>query len=218
MKIRNLIIFMGVYAINFYVLQAAPIVQKIINKSQIGFIIIFHNDVSSCSLDTKNNIVDAKSTFETEFLLVRNNIKQPSVVLRPVYYQDSVTGVKFELLNENNGFDDSKIERAYVTWKSNGHKRIFKNGQDWLQRWVGKDIIIVPDSKEVYGYLNNKSRAHITNFIKGHGQWLSYAKGVFAQLMLEIVIDQHDRRGIFPILKVIAGEGGVCTNGVVEKI
>ena len=215
---QNRFILFYIITTSLCIMHGAPIVQSTVNKSQIGFLVLFHNDTSSCSLIKSNNTIDALSTFKNEFLLVRDDPQQPSLILRPKYYFDTATKSKFSLLDNNNDFDTKKINRAYLVWKANGAKRNFKNSQEWFEHWVGKDIVIIPDSREVFGYLNNKSRAHISNSIKEHGQWLSYSKGIFAHLMVEIEIYQHPRKGIYPAIKVVAGEGGICTNGIIEYI
>lgn len=218
MTIINRFSLIYIFATVSCVMQAAPIVQKVLNKSQIGFAVLFHNDTSRCSLAKKKSIIDAFGSFTDEFLLVRDDSKKPSLILRPAYYFDTKTDVKFALLDDHKNFDMQKIEAAYAAWKLSGKKRVFKSAQAWLEHWVGKDIVVVPDSAEIFGYLNHKTRAHISNSIKQHGQWLSYAKGVFAHLILEIEITQDARKGIRPIIKVASGEGGICSHGVVSRI
>lgn len=222
MIIRNRFSYIVAFIAVSCIIQGAPIVQKVTNKSEIGFVVLFHNDASPCSLvsktNNKENIIDAFGSFSNEFLLVREDSKKPSLILRPKYYFDTKTEKKFELLDEHKNFDMEKIEAAYTAWKLNGKKRVFQNAQAWLARWVGKDIVVVPDSTEIFGYLNHKTRARISNSIKEHGQWLSHAKGVFAHLILEIEVTQHDRKGIRPVIRVSSGEGGICLNGAVDRI
>lgn len=221
--------------------QAAPMVEKIVNKSQVGFIVVLHSDASSCSLSAKNILIDAHAVLVEDFLLepslklekasladdsVRKlansydlkKTEKASLILRPAYYYNESTQQQMSLLNDENLFDDEKVEKAYIAWKNSGKKRKFNDAQHWLDRWVGKDIMVVPDALEATGYIMHLVRIRISNQARDHGQWLSKAKGVFSRLIVEIEIDQHDRRGIIPSLKVSTGEGGICTGGVVDRI
>ncbi len=228
MDIRNL--FVAVLAITFGEIQSAPVIQKIKNNSQVGFMIVYHSDKSPCSLHQKNKIIDVYSSFSDEFLLtpgieVAKKLSsgdtvtsKVSLILRPAYFYDRATEQKISLLQDDNSFDDVGVQAAFRAWSKTVKKRKFVDAQDWLTRWVGKDIDVAPDVIEVFGYLIDLSRVHISNDIKDHGQWLSYAKGVFSRLMLEIDIVQHHKKGLYPVLKVIPGEGGVCFDGIVDKI
>lgn len=231
---------MWVLAINSWLAQAAPMVQKIVNNSQVGFIIVLHSDASPCSLHKKNIRIEAKSSLVEDFLLEpsiklsetlshedslkKNNdflhkkLDKASLVLRPAYYYDEATQTQIPLLNDEQNFDEEKVEKAYDAWKKSGKKRKFNNAQGWLDRWIGKDIVVIPDALEASGYIMQLSRIRINNQARDHGQWLSFAKGVFSRLIVDIEIDQHDRKGIIPSLKVTPGEGGICTGGIVDRI
>lgn len=195
--------------------QGVPLVQSICNKSQIGFAIVSHSDTSACSFHNCGKIVDVAKDFNQEFLLERG---KPSLVLRPIYFIDPVNQQKMELVDQDNQFDAQKVDQAYQVWKQSGGKRRFKNSQDWLFRWVGHDIEIKPHTMEVFGYLINLSRVKIHNAMSDHATWLSFSKGVFSRLILEVSILQHKRKGVLPRLKVVPGEGGICRNGLVERL
>lgn len=234
-------IFMWMAIINSCINQAAPMVQKIINKSQIDFIVVLHSDASSCSLRKKNIKIEANSSFVGDFLLEPSvklkksisfqsssrktkhssnlkNIDKASLILRPAYYYDDMTKTRIPLLNKDKMFDNEMVKKAYAAWKSSGKKRKFNDAQHWLDRWIGKDIVVVPDVLEASGYIMHLSRIRISNQARDHAQWLSYAKGIFSRLVVDIQIDQHDRKGVIPSLKVTPGEGGICIGGAVERI
>lgn len=238
MSIQKLCIW--VLTINSLLAQAAPVVQKIINNSQVGFVIVLHSDASSCSLHQKNIKIEAKSTLVEDFLLepsvklpekslpegfeeksskfLPKKLDKASLILRPAYYYDEITNTQISLLDDQKNFDEKMVEKAFFAWKKSGKKRKFSNAQEWLNRWIGKDIVVVPDALEASGYIMQLSRIRINNQSRDHGQWLSFAKGVFSRLIVDIDIDQHDRRGIIPTLKITPGEGGVCTGGIVDRI
>lgn len=201
------------------VAQGVPLMQKIDNKTGVGYIVLFHSDRSTCSLQNKNQIVDSRTIFKNIFLLDRNTQRyEPNLILRPFYYYDQNTNRKIQLLNQQFQFDREGINVAYNAWKQGRKKRKFINAQDWFEHWVGKDIVVISDVIEALGYLMHKSRIHIKNSIKEHAQWLNFSKGVFSHLVLEIDMIQHERKGIQPLLRVIPGEGGVCEHGVVDII
>lgn len=217
MKMRNLVVW-GLL-VNSWLVQAAPLVQNIVNKSDVGYVIVFHSDNSSCSVQNKNLVIEARSYSKKPFLLERHKKGgKSSLILRPLYYQDKATNTKMPLLNQQHQYDPKFIEAAYQAWIESGKKRKFADAQDWLKHWVGGDIHVIPDVLQAHGYLVNMSRIHIYNTIKEHAQWLSFSKGVFSRLMVEIDIVQHDRKGIKPSLKVIAGEGGFCTEELIKKL
>lgn len=200
---------------NVYVVYTAPLVQSITNKTQLGFEIISHTDTSACSAQLSSYLINSQSKFYNEFLVERG---QPCLVLRPVYYEDTSTGFRISLVDSHKQFNFQNIHQAYELWKKAGNKRKFMNAEDWFNRWVGQDIAVRPHTNEIIGYLINLSRVHISNNIKEQGVWLSFAKGVFAKLVLEIDIDQHARKGIIPTIRVIPGEGGICSNGMIEYL
>lgn len=201
--------------VSVYIVNAAPLVQNITNETQVGFEVISYSDQSSCSSHLNCRVIDSKSKFYSDFLLERG---RPSLVLRPIYYTDLATGVKVSLVDDNKQFDSKGIDQAYELWKTTGNKKKFKDAQSWFKHWIGEDIAVVPHTSEVLGYLINLSRVQISNAVKEYGTWLSFAKGVFAKLVLEIDIKQNNRKGIVPTIKVIAGEGGVCSNGMIERL
>jgi len=220
--------FVVLMLISCDVAQSAPVVQKIINNSSVGFVVIFHSDTSSCSANKKNITIDNDTVLIEDFLLepsveikslfVSKNLSKASLVLRPAYYYDSLREQKISLLNDDHSFNNQQVEKAFFAWKNSGKKRKFKDAQHWLNHWIGKDIIIIPDKLEASGYIMHLSRGYVGNQMCEHGQWLSHAKGVFARLVVDIQIDQHDRKGICPALKVSAGEGGICKSGVVDRV
>tara|TARA_Y100000588_G_scaffold365883_1_gene431029 strand:+ start:473 stop:1111 length:639 start_codon:yes stop_codon:yes gene_type:complete len=195
--------------------QSAPLVQNVSNQTDIGYMIIAHSDNSLCSLHKKNQIIDVSTMFQEDFLLQKG---EPGLVMRPAYYYDKCSDTKIWLLDQNNQVDYNRVDQAYNVWRLSGKKRKFKDSYDWYTRWVGKDVVVFPNLVEVYGYLINLSRVHIQNSIKQHATWLSFSKGVFSRLVLEVDLVQHDRKGVKPLLKVIAGEGGICKHGLVERL
>lgn len=195
-------------------LCAAPMVQNIANKTSLGFEIISHSDISTCSLHKSGKVIEACSLFQQGFLLERG---KPCLILRPVYYCDPLTNTKMPLVDTQQNFDADRIDAAYNAWKKQGRVKKFANSQDWLNRWVGRDIEIKLHTIEVFGYLINLSRVKIHNSISQQAKWLSFAKGVFSRLILEIDIVQR-RKGIFLELRVAHGEGGICRDGAIERL
>ena len=208
-------------------LFAAPLIQKINNKSDFGFVVLKHSDLSSCSLtpsETRKNIViDAHSIFNQSFLL---EVGQPSLVLRPIYYQDCQTNEKVALADDTFEYVTENIEQAFVVWKKNTGSRKKQTAQEWFDGWVGKDITVTPYTVSIFGYLNNWSRVIVRNnvkkkakrSIKNPDEWIKFAKGIFSKEVLELDIDQSKHRGVLGFVKMFHGEGGICIDGAVERI
>ena len=193
---------------------SAPLVQNVVNKSDVDFAVVHHSDRSDCSLHNCGAVVKANSVFKKDFLLERGN---PSLIFRPIVYTDRATGHKVMLVDQNKNIDDTGVQKAFDLWKQS-NKCKFKNAQDWLTHWVGGDIEVKPHSVEVFGYLLNLSRIRVQNNSSHHAQWMSFAKGIFSRLVLELDIHQHKKKGVVPYLKVVAGEGGVCLDGAIERL
>lgn len=195
--------------------RAAPLISKIINNSDFGYVILEHSDGSSCSLAGKDIVIDARSQFDHEFLLERG---KPSVRLRPIHYLDKKTKQKIKFVDEQYSFVPEHLGQAYNLWKENKGAKKFETPQDWLHFCVGHDISVVPHEVEIFGYLLNLSRVLVKNNIKQNVNWISFAKGIFSKLALELEINQHRRKGVRPSMKVLHGEGGVCVDGTVERL
>lgn len=190
-------------------LWSVPLIQKIVNTSDIGFVIVKHTDPSGCSLSNRGVLVDAQTVFSHEFLL---ELGKPSVILRPMYYLDPQSKQKITFVDQNYQIIPDKLAQAYDLWKSvKGHKK-FVTPQAWLTDWIGLDISVVPHEVEIFGYLINLSRVIIKNNRRQQARWLSFAKGIFSKLVVELQIDQHSRKGILTNMKILHGEGGVCTD------
>lgn len=212
-------------------MQAAPLIQRIVNNSDIGFVIFEHSDTSSCSLSNLHMKVEARSVFNHEFLL---ELGKPSVVLRPIYYLDPKSAEKIIFVNENYEIIPEKLEEAYDAWKAlkrpkrrhvgkvAKYSKVKKKSEAhhvWLADWIGLDISVVPHEVEIFGYLINLSRVIIKNNKHQHVRWLSFSKGIFSQLIVELELNQrHSNKGIKPNMKLFHGEGGVCVDGIVERV
>lgn len=196
-------------------LLASPLIQKISNDTDFGFLIMQHSDTSSCSLQDKGMIVHAHSDFNHEFLL---EVGQPSVVLRPVYYLNPTTKKKMWLVNEHAVYVPEKVQLVHEAWRNNNKNKGPKTHDIWLHEWVGLDISVIPHQVEIFGYLLNLSRVILQNSKTQRVEWLSFAKGIFAKLVIELRIQQHKRKGISASLKILHGTGGVCVNGTVEHL
>ncbi|OGB86117.1 hypothetical protein A3J41_02990 [candidate division TM6 bacterium RIFCSPHIGHO2_12_FULL_38_8] len=195
--------------------HSAPLISKIVNNSDFGYVILEHSDGSSCSLAGKNVIIDARSQFDHEFLLERG---VPSVLLRPIYFLDPKTKQKILFVDDSYNFIPERLDQAHELWKENkGHKK-FNESQLWMNLLVGLDISVVPHEVEIFGYLLNLSRVMVKNNIKQQVTWISFAKGIFSKLALELEVTQHRRKGIRANIKVLHGEGGVCVDGVIERL
>jgi hypothetical protein len=196
-------------------LRAAPLISKIINNSDFGYVILDHSDTSSCSLVGKEMLIHAHSQFNHEFLLERG---VPSVVLRPIDYLDKKTQQKIKFVDQEYHIIPEQLERAYNLWKENKGVKRFATSEHWHNLLIGFDISVIPHEVEIFGYLLNLSRVMVKNNNKQDVKWISFAKGIFSKLALELEINQHRRKGIRPFLKVLHGEGGVCVDGVVERL
>lgn len=196
-------------------LGAAPLIQKVVNNSNFGFMVVLHSDLSTCTFHDKKMIIDAQSTFEHQFLL---ELGKPSLVLRPVYFLEKKSGVKVWLVDAENKYNQESIKKAHELFRRENKSKKFKHEVDWLHNFVGLDIALIPHEVEIFGYLVNLSRVMMRNNIKQHVQWLSFAKGIFSKLVIELDINQHRSRGVFAKVKVLHGQGGVCSNGIIERI
>ena len=216
MRLQNCIQITVVLSCFTLSVQAAPLISKIVNNSDFGYAIVEHSDSSSCSFAGKNVVIDAKSEFQHEFLLEPG---KPSVRLRPIYYLDPNTQNKTTFVDQNYELVPDWLDVAHDLWKSGKGNKKFKKSQDWLDFLIGKDITVVPHEVEIFGYLLNLSRIIVKNNIhKPQIKWLSFAKGIFSKLTLELKITQHRRQGIRAKMEVLHGEGGVCVDGKVEKL
>jgi len=88
----------------------------------------------------------------------------------------------------------------------------------WLDHWIGRDLFIIPNQVEMLGYLLDLSRIAVVNSRHKHVQWLSFSKGIFSKLVLELDIKQTRTHGVQAKLKILHGEGGVCTEGTIERL
>ena len=203
-------------------LHAAPVIQSIVNNSDFGFVILEHSDSSDCSLSNRGVVISAHSTFTHEFLL---ELGKPSILLRPVYYQDPFTGEKIWIVDDSYHFNHAKVAQVYDLWFETKGAKEFKSADEWLNHWLGRDISVIPHEVEISGYLVNLSRVVAKNN-KGISKsykdkqvaWLSYAKGIFSKLIVELDINQTMGKGVYPTIQIFHGEGGVCSNGIVERI
>ncbi|MBP6892296.1 hypothetical protein KBB68_01815 [Candidatus Babeliales bacterium] len=201
---------------------AAPVIQSIVNNSDFGFVILEHSDASDCSLSDCDVVIDDHSKFTHEFLL---EIGKPSIVLRPVYYKDPFTKKKIWFVDDSYHFNFEKIKEVYDLWFETKRAKKFKTVDDWLNHWIGRDITVIPHEVEISGYLINLSRVVVKNNKKisksykdKQVAWLSFAKGIFSKLVIGLDINQTIGKGIYPTIQVFHGEGGVCSNGIVERI
>lgn len=204
---------------------AAPMVQKIVNNTNVGFLVVEHSDTSSCSLKGRGKMIEARSTLSDAFLLEPG---KPSLLLRPVYYLDAKTNKKiyFADIDHQNVFEKieyaydvtaEKLKSAYDVWmkEKNSSKRV-RSPKAWLHDWIGLDLSVTPHEVEILGYLVNLSRVRVENNKKSHVQWLSFSKGIFSKLVLELDIKQHHINGISAKIKVLHGQGGFCSDGIVH--
>jgi len=213
---NSLRMFMLIAVSQGMVVVAAPLVQKITNNTDFGYMIVHHSDDSLCSLRNKKIIIQPHSTFMHEFLL---EYGQPSLVLRPVFYQNPTTKEDVWLTGNNFEFQSSLIDNVHTVWKKQKKSDYYrKDAQRWFDVWVGGDLSVIPHQVEMMGYLLDLSRITVSNKRHSNKQWLSYSKGIFSKLVLEFTIEQNRKNGLFGHISVLHGEGGVCSNGVVERL
>ncbi len=222
MRLQRCIQFAAVISFFMVHLKAAPVIQSILNDSDFGFVVFKHSDTSHCSLSNLEVIIHAHSKFTHEFLL---ELGKPSVVLRPVYYQDPLTHQKIWFVDTSYHFNPQKIQEVYDLWVQRKRAKKFKSADYWLNHWLGRDISLIPHEVEISGYLVNLSRVVAKNnkdISKSYKDkqvvWLSFAKGIFSKLVLELRIRQTMGKGVYPTIQLFHGEGGVCSNGIVERI
>jgi hypothetical protein len=196
-------------------MHAVPLIQSIVNNSDIGFIIVSHSDKSACSLAGSGVVIAPQSTFDHEFLLESG---APSVVLRPAYFLDPVTGEIIRFIDDNYQIISAQLAKAYNQWRTFKGTKKFDSPELWLDNWIGSDILIEPHEVEVLGYLLNLSRVMSKNNKNEKKYWLSYSKGIFSKLALELVINQKIRKGIRVSMQVHHSEGAVCRDGVIERL
>jgi len=196
---------------------AAPVVQKIVNDTDFGFLILYHGDTSECTLHDKYKIIQPRTIFNHEFLL---EVGTKGLVLRPVFYKDKQNDEVFWLTDQGTyEYDPTLIEQAYEHWRSNNIGKKYKGDfESWMKDWVGSDIFVAYDPVELLGYLLYLSRVRISNLNYNHTQWLSFAKGIFSKLMLEFGLSQSRRTGVLGKISVLHGQGGICNSGVIELI
>ncbi len=195
---------------------AAPVVQKIINDTDFGFLILDHSDNSECTLHDKFTIIQPHTIFNHEFLL---EVASKGLILRPIFYKNKKEGKIFWLTDQNSyEYNNQLIENAYQNWFEKKSKKYTNSPEAWMKNWVGGDITVVYDPVEFLGYLLYLSRVRISNTNSYHTQLLSFAKGVFSKLMLEVRLSQKQGKGIAGVISVKHGQGGICNNGVIEQI
>ncbi len=199
------------------VCTAAPIVQKIVNDTDFAFLILDHSDTSPCSLKDKFMIIQPRTIFNHEFLLETGT---KGLVLRPIFYKDQNNNTVSWLTDQNSyEYDDAFIENAYNSWSLGKSTRKYKHDSEiWMRNWLGGDISVKYDPVEFLGYLLYLSRVRISNSNSYHTQWLSFAKGIFSKLMLELRLSQKTSKGIAGVVSVQHGQGGICNDGAIEKI
>lgn len=199
------------------VVIADPVVQRVCNDTDFGFYILYHGDSSECSLHNKSIIIHPKTIFSHEFLL---EIGHKGLVLRPVFYKNPKTGHIYWFVDqETYEYNPELIKKTYEVWKNQNDLRKYReNFQAWFDYWVGKDVSVTFDPLEVFGYLLNLSRIRIKNSRHDHVQWLSFAKGIFSKLVLNLHLTMLTRKGIMAKIIVNHGQGGICSNGVIERI
>jgi len=213
MKIMNKVIFIFIM-VNYFNVFTAPLIQKISNNTNFAFIVLNHSDISSCSLHGKNIIIYPQDTFEVKILL---EIGNPSLTLRPIYYQESKNGPLYWLTDEKYVYQDHLVAIAHGAFKKKYKKIKSMDASKWLRNWVGLYMFIIPYENEILGYLVHLSRVVVHNQKHSRSQWLSFSKGIFSKLVLELKILQNEK-GLFGNIKVLHGEGGVCIEGNVERL
>jgi|GEM_PF-859238 len=217
MKVMR-ILFIGVWVVCFQpYLVTAPLIQKITNDTDFSFVVLSHSDNSDCSLSSKSVIIKPRSEFIHEFLI---EMGEPSLVLRPVSYTDPATHQVVWMTDEKNyEYKPLMVEDAFQLYRTQRFSVKCRNSSKiWLDHWIGRDLFIFPHQVVMRGYLLELSRIKAFNSRHQHAQWLSYSKGIFSKLVLELSIKQTRAHGVQAKLKILHGEGGVCTNGVVERL
>lgn len=215
--IRIVFVVMFVIWLQPYVMTT-PLIQKITNDTDFSFVILSHSDKSDCSLDSKSVIIQPRSEFIHEFLI---ELGEPSLVLRPVSYTDPLNHQTIWMTDHQSPYEYKPlmVEDAFKLYRTQRFSAKCRNRSTvWLDHWVGRDLFVIPNQVEMLGYLLDLSRIAVVNSRHQHVQWLSYSKGIFSKLVLELSIKQSRSHGVQAKLKSLHGEGGVCTNGAVERL
>lgn len=218
MKVSYIVYLHLILLSSSWYITTAPLIQKIINDTDFGFVVLTHSDNSECSLRDKSVIIEPRTSFTQEFLI---ELGEPSLVLRPVYYQDPIQHQKAWLTDDQKPFDYKPlmVEQAFQLYRTQKNGSKCRNDYSvWLNNWIGQDLFVIPHQVEMLGYLLDLSRIVVVNNRHRHVQWLSFSKGIFSKLVLELQISQSKSKGIQAKIKILHGEGGVCTQGMVERL
>ncbi len=212
------IVYVGIWLLFAQsMVYTTPLIQKIVNNTDFGLLILSHSDSSGCSLQNKSIIIKPHDVFNHAFLLESG---EPSLVLRPVYYKAPFLEKIIWLTDQSAyQYQSNLVSQAYVAWKQQIKKSSYKkNAQYWLHQWIGLDVSVIPHQVEMLGYLLNLSRVTISNNHHKHTQWMSFSKGVFSKLVLELHISQSSRKGLLGKIIILHGEGGICSDGIIERL
>ena len=190
-------------------LTAQPLIRSILNDSPILFSIKEHNDMSECSLFNSGQEIKVLpySRYSTEMLLASS---KPGLVLTPVAYWSKKTGEKYYFINDQGVIDDSLLEIAFAAWKKDCFVKYKKSAQQWFHDWIGGNIVLIHNDLEVFGYVLNISFAKIKNNKKSDSEILSYSKGVFSRLIIDLFINHDVKKGIALGITSSVGQGAIC--------
>jgi hypothetical protein len=205
-------LYIGLFVVNFFGLQAQPLIRSIHNETPFQFIMIAHNDASDCSLIRKGQIiiVEPGATFSQSLLL---GSEKPGLLLRPSAFYDDHHKVLYSFLDEKHQIDRDKLEIAFQAWKKRYYPKYKKDADTWLAQWVCGDISLIHNHVEIFGYMLNISIARIDNKHHAHACMVDYSEGLFSRQVIDITLNYKAHKGIIPHVKSFVGQGGLCQNG-----
>lgn len=202
------------------VLGAGPVVTVIDNSgSDIVFKIVQPYDHAGCSIMERQDqrLVLPHQVYTSPILLVPAVDNQPSVVLQPVGYQDPTSGTIFYFMDLTSlQIDEQRLQTAYQQFCKQYKKNSYSSAKQWLDHWIGGPVKIVQHSSELVGQIINSSAIYANNndFISEARSYES--QGVFSRLHVVLTLEQKEKPGILPYIKVVPGQGAMCQLGTIQ--
>lgn len=200
---------------SFSLSLARPLVKSIDNQTSYVYLLSLQNRYEGCVDNNKKSRYFFPHRKRTTAILLAE--QKPSLVLKPIGYI-SKKNHKIHYFADVNGVVHSHLlKQAFAVWKKE-HRNSVKNEQDWLHEWIGGDIVLTHNDIEVFGYLLNINLAKIENNNYVNHTMLSLSEGLFSRLMIKIIIEKHNSKGIRPKIEAFVGQGGICRDGEVIEL
>lgn len=203
-------------------LSAAPVLTMIDNRaSDVVFKIVQPYDQSGCSvmLNDEQRLVLARQLYKNPILLLSSTADVARVTLQPVGYQDPRDQTVYYFADLTTlSLNETGLQNAYEAFCARYKKNAYRSAQEWLTHWVGGVIELTQHPSELVGHIINSSALYAKNndFISEARAYDS--QGVFSRLNVIVTIEQKEKPGILPYVKVVPGQGGICQLGKIVII